>query len=119
MFLVVESSSSYTEGEESEGGGQSEEEFPPLIGGEDGGGAADESPAVEGDRDGEEARCQGSGEGEGGTKGAGERGGQAPEVEQFGGEENVWDFCEAKKTVYCEQNVNGRLVHFAPNPHED
>ena len=119
MLLVVENSSSYTESEDSEGGGESEEECPPLGGGEDGGGPADESPAVEGDGDGEETGCEGSGEGKGGTKGAEERGGKTPEVEQFRGEQNVWDFCEAEKTVYYEKNVDGRLVHFAPYSHKD
>ena len=58
---------------------------------------ADAGPAVEGDGDGEDAMSEGSGEGDGGTKGAGERGGEAPEVEHLGEENNVWDFLSRRR----------------------
>ena len=118
-LLVVESSHGQPKGEQSKGGGDSEEECPPLAGGLDGGGAADTGPAVERQREVEQLGDEGSGVGDCYTQGAEEGGGDAPEVEHVCSEKNVWYLCEAKKAVHHDQQVDGCLAEFPPDPHED
>ena len=110
LFPVVESSSGKTKGQQTHGRAEFEEEC-------FGGGGEDTGPAVDGQGEGEEVRDQGRYRRKCGSQGAGEGGGEAPQ--DFGKEQNIGNFCEAKKAVHHDEQVDGCLNDFLPHRHED